>query len=62
MVNQIIRKPIGLIRDLKMYVHGTPYISTFMILQNIIVDFNYSTLLGKPWFKMPKWHMTGVIT
>jgi hypothetical protein len=32
MVDQTITKPIGLIRDLKMYVHGIPYISTFIVL------------------------------
>jgi hypothetical protein len=32
MVNQNTTKPIGLIKDLKMYVHGIPYIATFIIL------------------------------
>jgi hypothetical protein len=32
MVNQNITKPIGLTKDLKMYVHGISYIVTFTIL------------------------------
>ncbi len=29
MENQTTTKPMGLIRDLKIYVHGIPYITTF---------------------------------
>jgi hypothetical protein len=54
MGNQITTKPIGLIRDLNMYVHGIPYITTFTNIYNIIVDFSYSMLLGRPWFKDTK--------
>ncbi len=41
-------------KDLKMYVHGIPYISTFTILQNIIINLSYSMLLGRPWFRDAK--------
>ncbi len=34
-----------------MYVHDIPYIATFIVSQNIVVDLNYSMLLGRPWFK-----------
>jgi len=51
MANQTITKPMGLIRDLKIYVRGIPYIITFTILHNSVVDFNYSMLLGRPWLK-----------
>ncbi len=34
-----------------MYAHDIPYITTFIVLQNTIVDSNYSMLLGRPWFK-----------
>jgi len=51
MANQTTIKPVGLIKDLKIYVHGIPYIITFTILQNSVVDFNYSMLLGRPWLK-----------
>jgi hypothetical protein len=34
MVNQITIKLVGLIRDLKIYVHGIPYIITFIVCRN----------------------------
>ncbi len=45
---------MGLIRDLKIYVHGIPYITTFIVFQNNVVDFSYSMLLGRPWLKDAK--------
>jgi len=51
MANQTTIKPMGLIKDLKIHVHDIPYITTFIILQNSVVDFNYSMLLGRPWLK-----------
>ncbi len=39
---------MGLIKDLKIYVHDIPYITMFIIFQNSVVDSNYSMLLGKP--------------
>ncbi len=51
MVDQTTTKPIGMIKDLSMYVHGIPYISTFTILQSIVVDSSYSMLLYRPWLK-----------
>jgi hypothetical protein len=47
MANQTTTKPMGLIRDLKTYVHGIPYITMFIILQNNMVDSSYSMLLGR---------------
>jgi hypothetical protein len=32
MVDQTTTKPIGLIKDLRMYVHNIPYIATFTVL------------------------------
>jgi hypothetical protein len=46
MANQITTKPMGLIKDLKIHVHGIPYIATFIILRNSVVDSGYSMLLG----------------
>ncbi len=51
MVDQTTTKLMGLIRDLKIYVHGIPYITTFTILQNSVVDSSYSMLLGRPWLR-----------
>jgi len=49
MAYQITTKPIGLIKDLRMYIHGIPYIATFTILHNNVVYSSYSMLFGKPW-------------
>jgi hypothetical protein len=51
MVDQTTTKLVGLIRYLKIYVHGVLYIITFTILQNNVVDLNDSMLLGRPWLK-----------
>jgi hypothetical protein len=48
MVDQTIAKPLGFIRDLKIFVHGIPYMVTFTIINNNVLDFNYSMLLGMP--------------
>jgi hypothetical protein len=42
---------VGLIKDLKIYVHGIPYITMFTVLQNNVVDSSYSMLLGRPWLR-----------
>ncbi len=36
MVDQTTTKFVGSIRDLKIYVHGIPYITTFTILHNSV--------------------------
>jgi len=51
MADQTTTKPMGLIRDLKIYVHGIPYIIIFIVLHNNVVDSSYSMLLGKPWLR-----------
>jgi hypothetical protein len=54
MANRTTTKLVGLIKDLKIYVHGIPYITTFTILQNSVVDTSYSMLLGRPWLRDAK--------
>ncbi len=54
MANQTIAKPLGLIRDLKIFVHGIPYIVTFTIMNNNVLNFNYSMLLRHHWLKDAK--------
>jgi len=54
MVDQTTTKPVGLIRDLKIYVHGILYITMFIVFQNSVVDSSYSMLLGKPWLRDAK--------
>ncbi len=51
MADQITTKLVRLIRDMKIYVHGIPYIIMFTIFQNSVVDFSYSMLLGRSWLK-----------
>jgi hypothetical protein len=52
--NQTIAKPLGLIRDLKIFVHGVPYTITFTIININVLDSNYSMLLGCLWLKDAK--------
>jgi hypothetical protein len=47
-------KPLGIIQDLKIYIHGIPYVVTFVVMQNNVVDPNYSMLLGCPWLQNVK--------
>ncbi len=54
MRDQTTTKPMGLICDLKIYVHGIPYVITYTILQNNIIDASYSMLLRRPWLKDAK--------
>jgi hypothetical protein len=51
MADQTTIKLVGLIKDMKIYVHGIPYITTFNVLYNSVVDSSYSMLLGKPWLR-----------
>jgi len=39
---------------MKIYVHDIPYITTFIVLQNNVIDVNYSMLLGLLWLKDAK--------
>ncbi len=49
MANQTITKVIGLIKDLKIHIHVIPYIATFIVMNNSVLDSSYSMLLGWPW-------------
>jgi len=51
MANQTTTKLMGLIRDLKIYVHGILYIIMFIIFHNSVENSNYSMLLGRPWLR-----------
>jgi hypothetical protein len=53
MADQTTTKPMGLIRDMK-NVHGIPYIITFIVLHNSVVNSDYSMLLGRPWLRDAK--------
>jgi hypothetical protein len=47
-------RPLGIIKNLKIHIHGIPYLATFTVLQNNVVDPNYSMLLGRPWLRDAK--------
>jgi hypothetical protein len=49
MANQTTTKLVRLIKDLKIQIHGIPYIMTFTVMKKNVLDFNYSMLLGRPW-------------
>jgi len=54
MVDQNMIRPLGIIKNLKIHIHGIPYIATFIILKNNVVDYSYFMLLGRLWFKDAK--------
>jgi len=49
MVDQSMTRPLGIIQNLKIQLHVIPYVTTFIVLQNNVVDFSYSMLLRRPW-------------
>jgi hypothetical protein len=51
MADETTTRLMGLIKDLMIYVHGIPYIITFTVLQNSVVNSSYSMVLGRPWLK-----------
>jgi hypothetical protein len=48
MVNQTIVKPLGLIKDLRIFVHGIPYVVTFTVIQSSVLNSSYFMLLSHP--------------
>jgi hypothetical protein len=54
MTNQTITKPIGLIKNLKIYSHGILHIVTFIVIQNNVLNVSSSMLLSSPWLRDPK--------
>jgi hypothetical protein len=51
MANQSMTKPLGIIKNLKIHIHGIPYVATFIVLQNNVVDSIYFMLLWRPWLR-----------
>jgi hypothetical protein len=47
MANQTITKPLGLIKGLKIIIHGIPYVVIFTMIQSSVLDFSYSMLVGR---------------
>ncbi len=50
MVDHNMTRPLGIIRNLKIHIHGIPYVATFIVPKNSVVEFSYYMLLGRPWF------------
>jgi hypothetical protein len=46
--------PLGIIKNSKNHIYGIPYITTFIVLKNSVVDSSYSMLLRKPRFRDAK--------
>jgi hypothetical protein len=51
MANQTIAKPLGLIRDLKIFVHCILCKVIFIVINNNVVASSYWMLLGCQWLK-----------
>jgi hypothetical protein len=49
MVDQTTTKPIGFIKNLKIRIQRIHYIMMFIVIKNNVLDYNYSTLLSRPW-------------
>jgi hypothetical protein len=54
MEDQTMTKPLGIIKNLKIRINGIPYVVTFIVLQNNVVDSNYFILLNRPCLKDAK--------
>ncbi len=54
MVDQTLTKLVRLIHDLKIHIHGIPYVITFTVMKNNILDASYFMLLGHPWLQDAK--------
>jgi hypothetical protein len=51
MVDQTIAKPLSLIKDFKILVHGVLYLVAFTMAWSSVLDFSYSMLLSNPWLR-----------
>jgi hypothetical protein len=51
MAHQSMTTPSRIIKNLKIHICGIPYVATFIVLKNNVVDSSYSMLLGRLWLK-----------
>jgi hypothetical protein len=54
MANQTIAKPLGLIKELKIFIHGIPYAITFTMILCSVLNSSYFMFLSCPWLKDTK--------
>ncbi len=40
MAYQSMTRPLGIIKNMKIHIHGIPYVATYNVLQNNVVEFN----------------------
>jgi hypothetical protein len=40
MAYQSMTRPLGIIKNMKIHTHGIPYVATYNVLQNNVVEFN----------------------
>jgi len=46
MLYQTTIKQVGLVKDLKIHIHGIPYILNFIIIDNNVIDVSFYMLLA----------------
>jgi hypothetical protein len=51
MVDFSFNKPLGIVPNIRIRIHGIPCIVTFMVMNNKAIDLMYSMLLGCPWLQ-----------
>jgi hypothetical protein len=49
MVDQNMTRRLRIIKFLRIHIHGIPFVATFTVLKNNVVNFSYFMLLGRPW-------------
>jgi hypothetical protein len=54
MEDQSMTKHLGIIKNLKIHINVIPYVATFIVLRNNVIDSNYFILLNRPWLKDAK--------
>ena len=54
MANRTIAKPTGLLKDVKIHIHGIPYIVTLTVIDCQTIKSDYSMLLGRFWLRNAK--------
>ena len=54
MATRTIAKPTGLLRDVKIHIHGIPYIVTLTVINCQTIKSDYSMLFDRPWLRNAK--------
>jgi hypothetical protein len=54
MVDQSMIRPLRIIINMKIQIHGILYVATYIVLQKNVVNSSYPMLLRRPWLKDAK--------